>query len=731
MSDERRSTSLANRSYHLPGEPRKQRWHRYPLFNAILVFILVCVLVTAGFATHLYFRHQESLAATENILSIFTARLEERMASYIRSVSLLRIDWQHRDQVNQEEFERIASKVVEAFPSLQAVNWMDDDGIIRWVYPLEPNRAALGLDVKKNPGARETYESVRDEADFAVSYPLDLAQGGRGIVVYYRVIRDGVQNGFLQAVICIEDFIGPLYTDGLSNSYRLRILDGDAMVFQTEPFQAGPQIAYRSFDVGKHRWRVEIQPFADFSSGGFPLAATALLGLLGAFAFAYLVYRLQSSSMAREYAEHDIWYSAHFDPVTALPNRRSLQLVMDDIRDDNWSYVLMVVNLKRLRLINAVHGSRLGDKVLDIVARRLERLIGFGSVFHLGSDEFATIVRTDSLDEADHWANSIIEVVQSRIDVDGIELIVDCKLGYVLVTDTSESSEQVITEAGAALMQARKDQRHRVYDDTIRDASKERLTLERDLRHALENSELSVNFQPIIKVSDVDFRHSKLIGFEALMRWHHPKRGMIPPDLFIPIAEDTGLIDKIGMWILDASCRQLAFWRKTKGRNVYVGVNVSARQMLDLGFADQIRAVLKKYELEADALTLEITESLAITNIESAIDTLNSLREVGVRIAMDDFGTGYSSLSYLNLLPIDIVKLDRSFIRKMHEDARNLHVVQSVIHLAKGLGIEVVAEGVETEAHLMLLRDAQCDYAQGYLISKPVPAELIENLYAA
>jgi EAL domain-containing protein (putative c-di-GMP-specific phosphodiesterase class I) len=278
-------------------------------------------------------------------------------------------------------------------------------------------------------------------------------------------------------------------------------------------------------------------------------------------------------------------------------------------------------------------------------------------------------------------------------------------------------------EAEIAMVRAKSDPAHGhfLFEPSMSDQTIERLDLENDLRRAIAREELRLQYQPIVSLATGD-----IVGFEALVRWQHPTRGLVPPLAFIPMAEETGLIVPLGRWVLDAACRQAATWNATESRQgaplLFVSVNLSARQFTQNDLVEDVGRTLARTGLEAEALELEITESVLMDQSEAGIRALGEIRNLGVRLVLDDFGTGYSSLSYLKHLPLDTIKIDRTFVAGI-DDAADRSIVEAVIALAHGLGIGVVAEGIETEGQAERLRELGCDLGQGYLFSRPVPAE--------
>src|SRR6266536_835985 len=286
----------------------------------------------------------------------------------------------------------------------------------------------------------------------------------------------------------------------------------------------------------------------------------------------------------------------------------------------------------------------------------------------------------------------------------------------------------MLREAEIAMVRAKSDpsKRHALFEPSMSDQTIERIDLENDLRQGIERGELRLHYQPL-----VDLASDRIVGFEALVRWQHPVRGLVPPISFIPLAEETGLILPLGRWVLETACRQARAWRDARpdGPDLFMSVNLSARQFVQLDLVDQVAAILGETGLDPSGLEIEITESVLMDQSEAGIRTLSRLRELGVRLVLDDFGTGYSSLSYLKHLPLDTIKIDRSFVARL-AGVTDRSIVEAVVALARGLRIGVVAEGIETETQFRILRDIGCDVGQGYLFARPLPAGEAEALLA-
>jgi diguanylate cyclase (GGDEF)-like protein len=421
---------------------------------------------------------------------------------------------------------------------------------------------------------------------------------------------------------------------------------------------------------------------------------------------------------------------ALYDPTTGLPNR---ELLSDRIAhalaghrpDEVASIGVILLDLDRFKVVNETLGHVAGDRLLMAVGQRLVNSLRPGdTVARFGGDEFALVLDpVADAAEAHRIAERITQELGEPFPLSGRDWFLTASIGIALAAPGRGSPDELLREAEIAMVRAKGNagQRHFLFEPSMSDQTLERLDLENDLRRALDREELRVHYQPIVTLAS-----GAVVGFEALVRWQHPTRGLVPPLAFIPMAEETGLIVPLGRWVLDAACRQAAVWNATgtaKGTPpLFVSVNLSARQFTQGDLVEDVRQTLARTDLEADALELEITESVLMDQSEAGIRTLRDLRGLGVRLVLDDFGTGYSSLSYLKHLPLDTIKIDRTFVAGIEATA-DRSIVEAVIALAHGLGIGVVAEGIETDDQVDRLRELGCDLGQGYLFSRPVPAE--------
>jgi diguanylate cyclase (GGDEF)-like protein len=424
------------------------------------------------------------------------------------------------------------------------------------------------------------------------------------------------------------------------------------------------------------------------------------------------------------------------DPLTGLADRATyltrLAGAADAHAGTSGSVAVVLLDLDRFKAINNSMGHTLGDWVLASVARRLEGVAGDVDLLaRFGGDEFLALV-TDGGGNAEEKAVSFAGRVQvalaSPFPVEGAEVFLDASVGVSLNTFGIDDPADLLAHAEAAMYQAKRRGGFGVetFGESLRIEVIDRMATEHSLHRALERGELMLHYQPVVEVEG-----ATSVGVEALIRWHHPEQGMVSPGRFIPVAEESGLIIPIGAWVLEQACNQLNDWhqRGSVGLRGSVEVNLSARQIDDPEIVRTVTEILARTGLPPEHLTLEITESALMRDAASALVVLSALKEIGVLLAIDDFGTGYSSLSYLQRFPLDIVKVDRMFVEELGMRTGGDEIVSAVIQLAHALDLEVVAEGVETEQQLDVLRSLDCDFAQGFLFSQPVPASELRSQF--
>jgi diguanylate cyclase len=436
-------------------------------------------------------------------------------------------------------------------------------------------------------------------------------------------------------------------------------------------------------------------------------------------------------ALAAQSREDELVFHAHHDALTGLPNRtllrERLQLELAHARRDGSELALLFLDLDRFKSINDTLGHDGGDQLLCECAKRLVSSVREGdTVARLGGDEFVVLLTglNGSMDVA-KLAGQMLALLSLSFDIAGVECFVGASIGISMYPSDGVTADVLLKNADIAMYRAKDNGRgcFIFFEESMNLAQQQRAVIERELRLAIERGQLSVQYQPRIALQG-----DKLLGAEALVRWQHPELGWVSPAVFIPIAEDIGLVAEIGVWVLRRVCVQLAAWQAAGFPIGSVSVNVSGRQLRSDALVAEVRDALSSSGLPSKALELEVTEGVLIDDMESVVELLRSLRRLGVSIALDDFGTGYSSMAYLRRLPIDILKIDQSFVRDMEADESARNIVRAIIALANSLGKTVVAEGIETQVERDLLVAMGCDEGQGYFFSRPLDVAAMESL---
>ena len=443
---------------------------------------------------------------------------------------------------------------------------------------------------------------------------------------------------------------------------------------------------------------------------------------------------LHNEVQERKKAEAQLAHDALHDALTGLPNRvlftdRLRQAIAMAARHQGRRFAVLFLDLDHFKVVNDSLGHAMGDQLLIALAERLRLCLRSGdTVARLGGDEFVFLIEdTRFKQDATALAAQILASVQQPFTLQGQLFFVAASIGIVVDAERYEQPNDILRDADIAMYQAKSQGKARwvLFSAMMREQAQTRLALESDLRYALERKELELHYQPIVALQS-----DRITGFEALLRWRHPARGMIAPSEFIPIAEEIGLMLSIGHWVLEEACQQLRAWHRQFPQQppLTMSVNISGLQFADPGFVEQIIQTLTTADLDPATLRLELTESVWLNSTPAAITLFQQLNKMGIQLHIDDFGTGYSSLAYLQYFPIRMLKIDRTFLHKMSEDNNNQDLVRAVIAMAHDLGMETVAEGVETLDQLNQLKQFGCNYGQGYLLSRPIDRASIERL---
>jgi len=431
-------------------------------------------------------------------------------------------------------------------------------------------------------------------------------------------------------------------------------------------------------------------------------------------------------------AEEIIRYQAYHDMLTRLPNRAllkdRLQQAISQTKRSNKKLAVLFLDLDRFKVVNDTLGHMVGDQLLQAVSQRLQRCVREGDTLaRIGGDEFTLLLpEISSVSDSEQVAEKIIATLKRPFSIEGHEFFISASIGIAHYPDDGVTMETLIKHADIAMYHVKgngKDN-YQYYAHDMNEAYSRHMSMENDMRRALQNQQFKIYYQP-----QVNIETNEIFAMEALIRWDHPDKGLISPCEFINIAEETGLIQPIGEWVLNTACCDLQKWRAAGLENVRVAVNLSACQLEQENIVDTIIGCMDTYQIPGDKLEVEITENVLMKDIEHGINKLNQLSSYGIKVAIDDFGTGYSSLNYLKKLPIDTLKIDRSFIHDMENNEEDSSIIRAIIAMAKGLNLNIISEGVENQQQLDMLLEWRCKNIQGFLFSRPIDeSEAIEFL---
>ena len=542
-----------------------------------------------------------------------------------------------------------------------------------------------------------------------------IENAGEGIVVYDRELRYVLWNRFM------EEMTGMRASDVLGQRApevfpHIREQNVDEMIVRAMRGEtvSSPDIYYSVPQTGRQGWISSVYRPHHSADGN-------IAGVIG----------LIRDVTERKAAEQQIEYQAYHDALTGLANRRlfqehlSLALALAQRRQR--IVAVLFLDLDHFKLINDSLGHSVGDAMLRQVGQRLKQAVREGdTVARVGGDEFTIVLQElEHRSDAALVAEKVLGAIAAPIDVHGHRLYMTTSIGITVFPDDGDDAETLLKNADAAMYRA-KDEGRNTYQMSTQELSRstqERMTLENGLHRAIEHREFEVWYQP-----QIDLATMEVVGVEALLRWKHASRGIIRPADFISVAEERGMIVVIGDWVIREACREARRLHDLGRDGLRVAVNISAKQFRDQTLLATVEAALADSKIDPRCLELEITETVAMENVELTMRTLAALRSTGVTIAIDDFGTGHSALSYLKRFPIDALKIDRAFVQDLPDGFEDAAIVRSVIQLAHGLNLRVVAEGVETEEQLAFLRAHHCGEVQGFLFSEPLPAEALEAM---
>ncbi len=673
--------------------------------------------------------------------------LEKDLSAHLTALRRMAERREVEPGISEQAWQEDARNYLEDFGTYQAIEWIDADHIIRWLEPMEGNEDVLGFNVASSEERRQALERAALTGRLDISGVIELKQGGLGLVIYVPIDEGERNNGYIAGVFRMEGLVDALQTPAIQTNFDINIVENGQIAYSIDsnepPNRAFVQSA--TIDLPALDWLVQLSPTPTWIARHLSFwpwvtfATMLLMGMLVSLStlLVQLILKhnqalllthneLQQEIDQRKSVQQDLAHLESTDALTGLANRR---FFMEDLAhtltmaDRQLRQVgLIMIDLDRFQTLNDSLGHQFGDELLIKVADRLNSLSDECIlVAYSGGDEFMFCQQqVAAIDDVINLLGQIKQAFSEPFDVQGQSHSITATMGVAVYPQSGLDADILLRNADVALYRAKESGRntYQFYTEGMQDREVMRLELDKDLNQALADDQFVLYFQP-----QLDLATMQVGSVEALIRWQHPVRGLLPPVDFIPLAEESGRIKDIGRWVIKAACRQLAEWADGPLAHLRIAVNLSGRELDDDQLVDHIQQALASHCLSAEQLEVELTEEIFIENLERNLNQLTRLNKLGVHLSIDDFGVGYSSLGYLRDFPVDLLKIDRSFITGVTERHDDSVITRAVINLAHNLGIQVAAEGIETEAQLNFLRSHRCDLAQGFLISRPIPAD--------
>nr|WP_284047977.1 EAL domain-containing protein [Marinobacter sp. ATCH36] len=721
-----------------------------PAFPALifLVFLGIALVLQYGLEEQDNSQIQSNL---DNEAQSMASRLEREFLVHVDAIRRMAERFEAIPDMPREIWEQDARNYLSDFGVYQAIEWIDRNYMIRWMEPYEGNEDAIGYNVAFSPERLDSLQQAQTSGNLDISGVIDLKQGGKGLVIYAPVFSGDANNGFIAGVFRMDVLARHLLTSSALEFFHIEIRDGGEPAYELNSSTNTDPGFSRTLDIDLPTidWALTVTPsvsWVEDQRSSWPFVTFVIMLFMGLLTslttlLVQLILKrnqallktrreLDAEINQRQAVQKDLARLETTDTLTGLANRR---FFMEDlahtlsIADRQMRQVaLVMIDLDRFQMLNDSLGHQFGDELLIKVSERLNALSDEKvMVAYSGGDEFMVCQQhVGDIDDVINLLGQIKQCFEEPFDVQGDQHGITATMGVAVYPQSGLDADTLMRNADVALYRAKEQGRntYQFYTEGMQDREVMRLELDKDLDHALANDEFVLYFQPQLDLND-----SSINSVEALIRWQHPRRGLLPPVDFIPLAEESGRITDIGRWVVLAACRQLAKWQNGPHANLRIAVNLSGRELDDENIVDHIQDALESNGVPAERLEVELTEEIFIQNIEHNLNQLSRLHKLGIHLAIDDFGVGYSSLGYLRDFPVDLLKIDSSFITEVAERHDDAVITRAVINLAHNLGIQVVAEGVETREQFDFLKNHRCDLIQGYLISRPIPAAELEK----
>ncbi|MFB9279383.1 putative bifunctional diguanylate cyclase/phosphodiesterase [Cohnella cellulosilytica] len=694
--------------------------------------------------------HRDTAYELSAYASALSAAIESRLLLTNGVKAFVVNELAHGGAVSESRFRSFAADFMNGIPGIRNFS-IYPDGIATLIYPAEGNDNVLGMDLfhHPDPEIRSNAERTMRTERMTVLGPRELTQSGLGLLSRQSVYYNDRFWGFVSAVLDIDPILQEvdLYNGDKGINFAVRanslILMGDPQLFEETSIIKKLELSDGEWEMAAVPNREKLESVAAKSRIFQAVCAGSLLLLLY-FLYVQLTQQARLQQLVAERTHNleianktlestfaQLSVAAYRDVVTGLNNRtyfnEQLEQKIESNRQSGDTLALLYLDLDHFKMINDSYGHLYGDMMLREVGKRLVELsLPEAEISRIGGDEFTVILpRIANMEQLRQIAHQVRELFQTPFPLRDTEHFMTTSIGIALFPMHAQNSADLIRNADLAMYRAKDEGKNlfRIYDVSLNPNAEETMEIKNSLRVALDKDEFMVYYQPQIEV-----RSGKIVGLEALIRWKHTKRGMIPPSSFIPIAEETGMIVPIGERVLRLVCAQSRAWQQAGLPPIRIAVNLSARQFAQKNLPARIGAILDEYDLDPRHIELEITENLAMK--EDMQPALHTLRDRGFTISIDDFGTQYSSLNYLKLLPVDKIKIDRSFVSGIARERKDEAIIVAMLLIARRLNLTVIAEGVETSEQLAFLEENECHEIQGFIFSKPRPAEQIADLLA-
>ncbi|OEY67918.1 diguanylate cyclase [Marinobacter sp. X15-166B] len=711
-------------------------------------FITIAIGLKSGLERQESFRVRAALDYEAQRLA---ANLEREFDTHVKALQRMAQRMAENPGLTEPLWRYDARSYLVDFGNYQALEWVDEALFIRWVEPLDGNADALGFNVGFTPARRAALLDAAANGTVDISGVIELQQGGSGMVLYAPVASGRQNRGFIAGVFRMDTLASTLLTPRVRQHFDIDIVENGRLAYQlSQAHPLHPDFTHtETVELPAVDWALTLKPntaWVETQYSNWPGYTYITMILMGALASALIWLaqtvlqrnralsnaraRLSQETRQREGVQQTLARLESTDALTGLANRR---FFMADVAHAltiaarlEHQLALVMIDLDRFQTLNDTLGHQLGDELLVKVAQRLDTLSDERVLIaYSGGDEFMVCQQhVTSLDDVIWLLGQLQRCFRDPFLLHGERYSITATLGAAVYPHSGLDADLLLRNADIALYRAKNNGRntYQFYTEGMQERELQRLALQKEFADALVREEFVLFFQP-----QLDLRTGTISSVEALVRWQHPKRGLLVPDEFISLAVESGQITALGRWVIKAACQQLAHWRTGPYRDLIIAVNLSGRELDDHELVDYIQHTLTHHRIDANRLEVELTEEHFIRNIERNKNQLTRLRDIGVKLAIDDFGVGYSSLGYLRDFPVDLIKIDRSFITNVTQQHDDAIITRAVINLGHNLGLKVVAEGIETIEQLQFLQQHHCDCAQGYFISRPIPAHALDT----